>query len=84
MERAEDAMQATLKQLRRDTGAVVRAVGRGEHVVVTCRGRPVARMTPPDVGAKVEASELFGIWKDNEAVASVSGYVDKMRKGRHA
>ena len=77
-------MQATLKQLRRDTGAVVRAIGRGENVFVTYRGKPVARMTPPEVGVDVDASELFGIWKDNEAVASVPGYVNKMRKGRHA
>ena len=75
-------MQATLKQLRRDTGAVVRAIGRGENVVVTSRGKPVARMTPMDAEKTVEKSELFGVWKDNEGVASVQGYVDKVRKGR--
>ena len=77
-------MQATVKQLRRATGEVMRAVGRGEKVVVTYRGKPVVRMTPIDAAEDVEASDLFGIWKDNESVASVKGYVDKVRKGRCA
>ena len=45
-------MQATMKQLRRDTGAVVRAVERGERVVVTHRGRPVAEMMPVGGGGQ--------------------------------
>ena len=77
-------MQTTIKQLRRETGSVVRAVARGETVIVTYRGRPVAEMStvaPPD---KTEDNRLFGIWRDNKAFASVDDYVAKVRKGRVA
>jgi antitoxin (DNA-binding transcriptional repressor) of toxin-antitoxin stability system len=75
-------MQTTLKELRRETGAVVRAVGRGEIVIVTCRGRPVAKMSAVQQEASTGDDELFGIWRDNGAVASVQDYMTKVRKGR--
>jgi antitoxin (DNA-binding transcriptional repressor) of toxin-antitoxin stability system len=75
-------MQATIKQLRRETGAVVRAVERGETVIVTYRGKPVAEISAVGQAAKPKEAELFGIWKDNNAVASVEKYVTKLRKGR--
>lgn len=77
-------MQATLKQLRRNTGAVFRAIRRGQRVLVTYRGKPVAQMTPLDDGKKVENTDLFGIWKDNGKVQSVEGYIEKIRRGRFA
>lgn len=77
-------MKANLEQLRRETGAVVRAIGRGERVIVTDRGRPVAEMSAAGKAAKTGNNELFGAWRDNKTVASVQGYIDKMRKGRHA
>jgi antitoxin (DNA-binding transcriptional repressor) of toxin-antitoxin stability system len=75
-------MQATFKQLRHETGAVIRAVERGEKVTVTYRGRPVAAMSAvvQEIGAA--ENRLFGIWKDNKAVASVNDYMDSVRKGR--
>ena len=75
-------MQMTFKQLRHETGAVVRAVERGETVIVTYRGRPVAEMSTVGHEAKTEDDPLFGIWRDNKAVASVEDYVSKVRKGR--
>jgi len=75
-------MQATFKQLRHETGAVIRAVERGEKVTVTYRGRPVAEMTAVEQGTCAAEDKLFGIWKDNKAVASVDEYMDNVRKGR--
>jgi len=75
-------MRATFKQLRHATGAVIRAVERGEKVTVTYRGRPVAEMTAVEQQTKATENDLFGIWKDNKAVASVDAYVDHIRKGR--
>ena len=75
-------VQTTIKQLRRETGAVVRAVERGEKVIVTYRGRPVAEMSPVRQKARTRDDELFGIWRDNEAVASVEDFMAKVRKGR--
>jgi antitoxin (DNA-binding transcriptional repressor) of toxin-antitoxin stability system len=75
-------MKASFKQLRHETGAVVRAVERGETVIVTYRGKPVAEMSAVRREAKKKDDELFGIWRDNNAVASVEDYVAKVRKGR--
>lgn len=72
-------MQATFKQLRHETGSVIRAVERGERVTVTFRGRPVAEMTVPKPHNTAGEDALFGIWKDNEAVASVDAYMEKVR-----
>ena len=75
-------MQTTFKQLRRETGAVVRAVERGETVIVTYRGKPVAEMSPVRPEAKPEDNELFGIWRSHKAAGSVGDYMEKVRKGR--
>ena len=63
-------------------GAVLRAVERGEKVIVTFRGQPVAEMTAPKPRNNVLEDNLFGIWKDNDAVASVDEYMGNIRKGR--
>lgn len=75
-------MQTTFKQLRRETGAVARAVERGETVVVTYRGKPVAEMSPVGCKDKTADDGLFGIWHDNQTVASIDDFVAKVRKGR--
>ena len=75
-------MQATFKQLRHETGAVIRAVERGEKVTVTYRGRPVAAMSVVGRETGAEEDSLFGIWKDHKAVASVDEYMGHVRKGR--
>lgn len=75
-------MQATFKQLRHETGAVLRAVERGEKVTVTFRGRPVAEMTAVKPRKIAMEDALFGIWKDHDAVASVDAYMENVRKGR--
>lgn len=43
----------TAKELKNRTGQVLRRVQRGEEVVVTVRGVPVARFVPLKRGAKV-------------------------------
>lgn len=57
----------TMVDLRRDLTAVVRAVERGETVLITDRDRPVALMTPVP-GAQ---------WPDPEAVAAAVSALPK-------
>ena len=76
--------EATLKELRRATGRIVRAVERGERILVTHRGRPVARMVPLDRREAPAEAGLFGIWRDHPASQSVEDYIDRIRKGRFA
>ena len=75
-------MQTTLKELRRGTGAIVRAVERGETVVITNRGRPVAEISAIGKAAGRDDDKLFGIWRNNKVVTSVQDYMAKVRKGR--
>ena len=75
-------VETTFKQLRHETGAVVRVVERGETIVVTFRGRPVAEMSPVKRKTGTGDGGLFGIWRDNRAVSPVADYVAKVRKGR--
>ncbi|MGH8773245.1 MAG: type II toxin-antitoxin system Phd/YefM family antitoxin, partial [Burkholderiales bacterium] len=70
--------------------AILEAVGRGEEVVVTHRGKARAKIVPAassetarTTGQK-RKSALFGIWKDNKAVRDVNAYIDRLRRGRAA
>jgi len=78
-------MRATAKDMRFHSKEILDAVSRGEEVVITFRGRPRAKIIPfqereaPSAPAELG---LFGMWKDNPAVADVNGYVRQIRKGR--
>ena len=57
----------TAKHLKQRTGEVIRRIRAGEELIVTYRGKPLARMTPtngtrlPEVPGTME-----GVWKDIE------------------
>ena len=77
-------MQATVLDLRRNTRSILNALARNERVVLTNRGRKQALIVPCSDHARISAAAhpAFGIWKDREDVADVSGVVRKLRKGR--
>ena len=80
-------MRATAKDLRFNVRELLDAVGRGEEVIITYRGKPCAKLVPLEANADAESSSehpaLFGIWQDNPAVEDVSGYVDEQRRRRY-
>ena len=75
-------MRATAKDLRFHSKGLLDAVSRGEEVVITFRGKPCAKLIPYEQQKKNAANDLFGIWKDNDAVQNVDTYVRGLRKGR--
>ena len=76
-------MKATAKDLRFHSKDLIDSVNRGEDVVITFRGKPCARLVPyQEQKNKTEENELFGIWKDNDAIQAVDEYVRNLRKGR--
>ncbi len=78
-------MRATAKDLRFHSKELLESVERGEDVIITYRGKPHAKLVPFDkeqTGFSDEGHQLFGIWKDNDSVLNVDGYVREMRKGR--
>lgn len=76
-------MKATAKDLRFHSKELIDSVSRGEEVVITFRGKPCAKLVPyREQKRKSRENELFGIWKDNNAVEDVNEYVRKLREGR--
>jgi antitoxin (DNA-binding transcriptional repressor) of toxin-antitoxin stability system len=43
--------EITMLEFRRGAGRLFKRLARGEHFVLTHRGKPVARLEPPDVSA---------------------------------
>jgi len=77
-------MKATAKDLRFRSKELIDSVSRGEDVVITFRGKPCAKLIPYQKRKnKTGKNELFGIWKDNDAIRNVDEYVRNLRKGRN-
>jgi len=79
-------MNASVRELRSSTKSILSAVGRGDTVIITYRGKPCAQLLPLEKPSKRkdENDEIFGIWKDNKAMADVDAYIRNVRKGRFA
>jgi prevent-host-death family protein len=76
-------MKATAKELRFNSKELLDTVNRGEEVVITFRGKPCAKLIPyEEKTGQNTTNELFGIWKDNDMVRNVDGYIRGLRKGR--
>ncbi len=76
-------MKATAKDLRFHSKDLIDSVNRGEDVIITFRGKPCAKLVPyQERKKKTGKNELFGIWKDNDAIQHVDEYVRNLRKGR--
>jgi prevent-host-death family protein len=77
-------MKATAKDLRFHSKELLDTVNRGEDVVITFRGKPCAKLIPyKEKKEETIQNELFGIWKDNDMVQDVDGYIRGLRKGRY-
>jgi len=78
-------MKATAKDLRFHSKELLDTVSRGEEVIITYRGKPCAKLVPIEntKDKAIGKEELFGIWKDNDAVGNVEAYVRDLRKGRY-
>lgn len=64
-------MQVGIRELKAKLSEYVRAASGGEVVIVTERGRPVARLTPYDTGSAVEEGIDAG-WIDPPRRTSLS------------
>ena len=79
-------MIANIRQLRSSTKEIMRAIDRGDVVVITKHGKPCAKIIPLQVSSSIPEDEetAFGMWKDNPKVSSVAEYIAKVRAPRHA
>ncbi len=77
-------MEITAKELRGKPGQIIEQASRGTEVIITIRGKKMARLVPyKSDKTKIEADdELFGLWKNRDDIDSVDDYVRSIRKGR--
>lgn len=77
-------MEATLLDMRRNPKKILEAIERNEVVMLTRRGKSVARIEPIGNSKRPSAAEhaAFGMWADRDDMANPSAYVREMRKGR--
>jgi len=78
-------MKASVVDLRYRTKDILRAVERGESVIVLQRGKEKARIVPPLTkrdAEKLRTPEAFGLWKDRKDLRDVGTYVRKLRRPR--
>lgn len=78
-------MEVSAKELRMQPGKIIARVLRGIEVVITVRGKKLARLVPfdrKDAGGDDSTDELFGLWKSRSIEQSVDDEVRGLRKGR--
>jgi len=78
-------MTMTLLDLRKKPGKLLEAVNHNEEVVISSRGKDVAKVIPldntNDTVTAAEQHEAYGIWKDQRI--PVDEYVKSLRTGRY-
>jgi prevent-host-death family protein len=80
-------MEISAKELRSKSGKIIAQAVRGTEIVITIRGKKVARLIPyqsnelKDSTKEIE-DEIFGMWVDKNEVEKVNEYVRSIRKGR--
>lgn len=78
-------MKITTKELRIQPGRIIDQVVNGQDIVVTFRGKALARIIPIAEKATVQEQEeisIFGMWKERSNESSVEATVREIRKGR--
>ncbi len=78
-------MKASILDLRRRMGDVLKALERNESVTIMHRGKPKAVLQPirpRNTDARAEEQSAFGMWADHEEMRDVAAFVRRIRKGR--
>ena len=79
----EVAMQATSKDLRFHTKAILDTAIRGEEVIITFHGKPCVKIVPITSASRENKQNKFcGMWKDRTDINDVPSYVRNLRRGR--
>ncbi len=78
-------MEISAKELRAKPGEVIEQAARGTEVIITLRGKKMARLVPYRTrnAENIEMEdEIFGLWKAMEETVPVEEQVRTLRKGR--
>jgi len=78
-------MKITTKELRIQPGKILEQVANGQDIIVTFRGKSLAKIVSlktPAAKSDDEKISIFGLWKNHEDSNSVENYVRNLRRGR--
>jgi len=76
-------MEVTTKELRIQPGKIIEQVSVGQEIIVTYRGKPLAKIIPFQSKMKdSEESSIFGMWKNHDNIVTIENHVRDLRKGR--
>jgi antitoxin (DNA-binding transcriptional repressor) of toxin-antitoxin stability system len=78
-------MKASILDLRRRMGDVLKALRRNEEVTLLRRGKTIAVIRPVGGAAgskRVASHPAFGMWAGRSDLADMGAAMDKLRKGR--
>lgn len=80
-------MVITAKELRGKPGQIIKQASRGTDIVITIRGKKMAKLIPYKSKAVDNAGEkpgdsIFGLWADRTDMKSVELYIRSRRKRR--
>jgi len=76
-------MEITAKELRGKPGQIIEQASRGAEVVITIRGKKMARLIPYKNEKNEELDdEIFGLWKNRADIESVDDFIRSIRKRR--
>jgi len=78
-------MKITTKELRIQPGKIIEHVAKGQEVIITYRGKALAKIVPFKNEKTVDdrnEETIFGLWKDHPTDKSVEEQVRDLRKGR--
>jgi prevent-host-death family protein len=78
-------MKMSLMQLRRNPGKLLKAVEGGAEVLVSKRGKTVARVVAINeekASARIVDHPAFGIWADRRDLDDPAAHVRALRRGR--
>ncbi len=77
------AAEVTAKQLRYQTGQILKRVMAGERLRVTLRGKPVATLAPLSTSEDRFEPIAFGLWKDRKEMEDLQGWLERIRGPRY-
>ncbi|HQV23261.1 MAG TPA: type II toxin-antitoxin system prevent-host-death family antitoxin [Agitococcus sp.] len=73
-------MQVSTKELRIQSGKIIHQVQHGQEVIVTYRGKALAKIIP--INQTNSEGDIFAMWQDDKHALSVEDTVRAMRQGR--
>ena len=77
-------MKASILDLRKHMGKILKALDHNESVTLTYRGREKATIVPKTKASISDASRhsTFGLWSDRKDLKDVDAAVRRIRKAR--